>query len=78
MAGDKQHSVLRPKGTLIITDWDGCVEEHDTLQCCHCGAHWVVSPGSGRRRGWCMKCGDVTCGEQRCDQCTPYKRVFAE
>ena len=40
-----------------------------TWQCIHCGCHYVVSPGSGRRRGWCLACNGATCGKDGCDVC---------
>jgi len=41
----------------------------DTVMCCHCGMHYTVVPGSGRRRGFCFKCMAPTCGGPSCDQC---------
>lgn len=61
MAGDKQHTATRAAGYAIVTGPDG-TREADTLQCGHCGGHWVVSPGSGRLRGVCRICHKVTCG----------------
>lgn len=60
-------AVRNPKGHMIV---DGAVVA-DTLQCCHCGGHWVPVHGSGRRRGWCMSCGSPTCGARQCDECVP-------
>lgn len=45
----------------------------ETLQCVHCGNHWIKVPGSGRRRGYCMKCHGVTCGIKECDECIPFE-----
>ena len=42
-----------------------------TLQCPHCGCHFVSIPGSGKRRTWCTHCGAVTCGSKKCDPCIP-------
>lgn len=61
-----QHSARNPHGTVIITHESGAVEERDSLQCCHCGLHWVVQPGSGRVRGWCMNCVGPHCGSEHC------------
>ena len=61
------NSVRSPKGFLIC---EGNVVA-ETLQCCHCGGHFVVNPGSGRRRGFCTQCGSVTCGAPSCDACVP-------
>lgn len=74
MAGDKQSTVLRPHGTIVIDDPELGRKEFDTLQCCHCGLHWHVVPGSGRRRGYCLKCNAVTCGGKACDGCYPLEK----
>lgn len=42
-----------------------------TLQCPHCGGHFLSIPGSGARRTFCIRCGQVTCGEKVCDVCIP-------
>lgn len=71
----KQHTALRPKGNIVVAGPDGTIEG-DTLQCVHCGVHWVVRPGSGRRRGFCTKCGGPTCGRQGCEFCIPLEKKF--
>jgi hypothetical protein len=64
--------LLRPSGVLITTFLDsGKVVMQDTVQCCHCGGHFLVTPGSGTRRGFCCCCGHATCGKERCDPCVP-------
>lgn len=60
-------------GYMIITSPDGTVER-DTLQCCHCNKHYIVRPGSGKRRGWCTLCGQATCGAAACATCVPFER----
>lgn len=67
------NTARRPSGTIIIASEAGELT-HDTLQCCHCGQHWAVVKGSGRKRGFCMKCMRPTCGCQACDSCTPYEK----
>jgi hypothetical protein len=58
-----EHSRHRPSGTLITTDLASGRETHqDTVQCGHCGAHWVYVKGSGRVRGFCTLCSKMTCG----------------
>ena len=59
------HGYFRAEG------WWGEIEELDTCQCCHCGAHFAIKPGSGKRRGFCLSCGKVTCGREMCDPCVP-------
>jgi hypothetical protein len=69
----------RPAGHIIIVG-DGPKIEADTLQCVHCGKHWVVVRGSGRRRGFCMRCNGVTCGAHDCEtRCEPEDvKVYGE
>ena len=54
--------VQRPSGHIIV---DGQEVAH-TLQCVHCGMHWVPIKGSGRLRGFCNKCSGVLCGNDLC------------
>lgn len=42
----------KPHGAIML---DG-VEVAHTLQCPHCGQHFVSYPGSGALRGFCFKC----------------------
>jgi len=60
-------------GYAVLTSESG-MQEFDTLQCCHCGAHWHVVPGSGRRRGFCMHCMRPTCGRPECNVCVPIEK----
>ena len=52
----------------------GGIQEFDTVQCCHCGAHFHVIPGSGRRRGFCLHCMKPTCGRPECNVCMPIEK----
>lgn len=66
---------LRPAGHIIIDDPDlPHPVQMDLLQCVHCQFMWVVQPGSGRRRGWCFKCGGPTCGADKCMECGAIER----
>ena len=58
---------MREDGGIIV---DGR-QVASTHQCCHCGMHFTMVKGSGVRRGWCFKCGAVTCGQATCDHCIP-------
>lgn len=59
-------------GYIRIDRPDGKPIERDTLQCVHCDKHWIVEPGSGRQRGWCVKCNGPVCGAERCmRECRP-------
>lgn len=64
---DAQHE-RKPHGFVIV---DG-KEVACTLQCPHCGAHFVSRKGSGHRRTFCLKCQAVTCGKVDCDPCKPF------
>ncbi len=64
MNGTREH------GAIII---DGN-QAHSTQQCCHCGTHFVMKPGSGIVRGFCRRCMQVTCGRPECDACIPFER----
>ena len=55
------------------SDTDRVISRTATLQCKHCGATWIASPGSERIRGWCMKCHGPVCGP-RCGACVPFER----
>lgn len=50
------------------------VEVAATRMCGHCGAHFVMVRGSGRVRGWCLRCARITCGKRECDPCVPYEK----
>ena len=43
-----------------------------TMQCCHCGKHWNFVPGSGRQRGFCYHCMQITCGPACPSLLSPY------
>lgn len=62
----------REAGYIITTPHDGSRETVvGTFQCCHCQRHWTPQPGSGKKRGFCLKCMKVTCGREKCDACVP-------
>lgn len=61
-------ALLKPHGALL----DDGREVADLLQCCHCQYTWQVQPGSGRRRGFCFRCDQVTCGKPECMVCMPF------
>lgn len=54
---------------IVIVDGK---EVATTLQCPHCGGHFVSRKGSGHRRNWCPCCSAVTCGAFACDPCRPF------
>lgn len=65
---------LEQHGAMIV---DGH-EVADTMQCCHCGNHFVRVPGSGRIRGFCRNCMAVTCGDPACHACKPFEKWLKE
>lgn len=69
------HGVLKPSGVLIEQGLDGGGEKHqDTVQCSHCGRHWVFKKGSKKKRGFCLLCNGITCGNKRCQKCIPQEK----
>jgi|SRR3972149_5074974 len=50
------------------------VEVAATIQCCHCGMHYVSIRGSGKTRGFCMGCMRPTCGKKQCDPCLAFEK----
>lgn len=63
-------AVHKPSGHIIL---DGN-QVADTIQCVHCGRHWVPIKGSGRVRGFCMKCNGMVCGRKTCHTCIPSEK----
>ncbi len=59
--------VKRAKGHISFDD----KYVADTMRCTHCGAQWIYIKGSGRSRGYCRSCRDVTCGKAECIPCIP-------
>lgn len=73
-----QRSVRRPAGYVETTGPTG-TESGETLMCVHCQMHWVVQPGSKRKRGFCFKCAGPTCGKERCEtRCVPFEKELEE
>lgn len=66
----------KPSGYLIGKPYDGGPDiERDTLRCVHCQHVWIVHPGSGNQRGYCMNCGGPTCGAKACvEGCAPFEK----
>ncbi len=69
-----EHTARNPHGYSVITEPGGQVKEFDTLQCCPCGGHFQVVPGSGIQRGFCNHCHQVTCGKAECNVCLPLEK----
>lgn len=70
-----QHTDRRASATQQFYDGTGGrPQSAELLRCCHCEQLWKVEPGSGRKRGWCYRCQDVTCGAGTCVDCRPFKK----
>jgi len=74
-----KHSVRRPAGYFIATGPAGTEDEGETLSCVHCQMHWRVEPGSGRKRGFCLRCNGPTCGKETCESgCVPFEKALEQ
>lgn len=68
---DAKHE-RQPHGLIFVNG----KEVATTLQCPHCGGHFVSRKGSGHRRTFCLKHMAVTCGAPACDPCTDLERLL--
>lgn len=62
-------SAARPSGFIFL---DG-QQVADTVQCVHCGGHFIMRKGSGTERGWCRNCNGMVCG-RKCAKCIPFEK----
>ena len=63
----------KPSGYGVFTNPDGTRREIETRMCQHCQMKWEYKPGSGTRRGYCMRCNGLLCGKPLCMKyCIPY------
>ncbi len=62
--GDAQHE-RKPHGIIFADGKEVAV----TLQCPHCGGHFMSRKGSGHRRIFCMYHMAVCCGQEGCPEC---------
>jgi hypothetical protein len=60
---------MREASAIIV----GSQQVKSLHRCCHCQAHFEMVPGSGRTRGFCMRCGAVHCGAPACMECVPFE-----
>lgn len=73
---DPFRSMRKPHGAFLD---EGGREVADTLCCPHCNAHFFITKGSGRIRGFCLSCMNVTCGGPSCSKgCTPFLKRLEE
>lgn len=68
---------MREAGYIIISDpgADKPLQEASTVQCVHCGGHFIPKPGSGIVRGFCCNCGGPICGPG-CQACVPTEQLL--
>lgn len=64
----------KASGHWFATGLAGELTEGQTLTCCHCQTAWILSKGSGKQRGFCLKCMGYTCGGVGCLECVPVER----
>ena len=57
----------KPSGYFQTHRGDGIRVEGHTHQCAHCGYTWEYQPGSGIRRGWCLRHQALLCGRAECE-----------
>ena len=62
---------MKKEAGVILMDG---VQIASTKQCCHCGGHFVMVKGSGKLRGYCTKCHEITCGKLECCKCVPFEK----
>ena len=64
-------------GCMIYSDpgADKPLLELATAQCCHCGGHFPIKPGSGIVRGFCFQCNGPICGPS-CVECVPTEQLL--
>jgi len=64
---------LKDNGTFEFYTEEG-TKSFKSIQCLHCGSHYQVIPGSGKQRGYCLKCKGFLCGKEDClKDCVPYE-----
>lgn len=64
-------AVRRPSGHLLL---DG-QQVADTVQCCHCGRHWVMLRGvEATLPHYCSRCDALVCDRPACRVCVPAER----
>ena len=57
----------KPSGYFETHRGDGIKVEGHTHCCAHCQFTWEYRPGSGTRRGFCLKCHSLVCGRPECE-----------
>ena len=67
----------RDNGLVTILDpgSDRPLLEVKMLKCVHCGGQYPCQPGSGKVRGFCMRCNGPVCGPG-CAECVPEEMML--
>jgi len=79
----KHHKLFDPGGTAKAhRKASGCItidgqEAADTIQCEHCGLHFVWTVELLKRGVWCRNCG-LTCGRPECLECVHWRKKFEQ
>lgn len=60
----------KPSGIILVNEY----EVASTVQCKHCGGHFVHRRNTGIQRGWCFNCAGSTCGQGKCRECMHFKK----
>ena len=71
---DGKVTARRPSGTVIVNG--NAIQ--DTLKCPHCGMPFQITPGSGKKRHFCMNCCAPTCNNPECYDCVPIEKKFED
>src|SRR5262249_2008331 len=58
----------KPAWHFATADGEGHRIEGEGRQCVHCQFMWEYRPGSGIRRGFCLRCNGWLCGREVCAQ----------
>jgi hypothetical protein len=64
--------LYRP-GEASFYDWEDRETTYKLHICCHCNVGIIIKPGSGRERGYCYGCHNITCGAAKCYPCIPWE-----
>lgn len=67
---------MKEAGIIITEPYDSDKKTtRPTFQCTHCGRHFEVIKGSGRKRGWCLNCNGPTCSA-KCENCVHRRQLL--
>ena len=68
-------SLLSSPSGYLVDGGNRVIAEY--RQCAHCQFTWEYAPGSGNRRGVCLKCMGLLCGGAKClAGCVPIRAIL--